>query len=338
MIRREDDHRVVQSARAFQIRQQAPDLVVALFDQPHVGWHDSVAHVVAAERLADATLHERAINRVRVGPFVFAAHHGFDVIEAVHVVIGRGHDVGPMRFDVADMGAPVACCLVHKFNRLRGQPRRFAVLFGDVCRLGGIGHEPTACHVITVRSGIGKIRPRVVATVTLGFKEFVIRASFAVIKSVRSLRPKPVIATPDIKPAFRLSRADNAVRRQPQPRHTCRVCVHVGLADQPAAHVNIAQVIAQSGFADAQGVAVPLRAVAADIAPCIGRHARGAAHGRLGVGIAEPYAHRRNTVDIRGLQRRVSGTAQIIEPQLIKHDIKDVHVANLRRQRPRSVG
>ena len=69
-----------------------------------------------------------------------------------------------------------------------------------------------------------------------------------------------------------------------------------------------------------------------DVAARIETHARWAANGRLTVGVRKPNAARRQFVDVRSTYRRVAGAAQVIEPELVTHDEKDVlsrHVGSL---------
>ena len=87
----------------------------------------------------------------------------------------------------------------------------------------------------------------------------------------------------------------------------------------------LAQVVAQGHLADPQRKAVPLRAVARDVAPGVEAHPARPADRRLHVGVGEPHAHRRHAVEIGRVQMRMAGAAQIVEPQLVIHDEQDVH-------------
>ena len=94
----------------------------------------------------------------------------------IHIVIGRWHDIGPMRFDITDMGHPRRLSIprLHEFDRLAGQPRRFAMLFGNIGRFIGIFEDPTAGNLFAIHASIGKISPWVLRLVALGFEIFII--------------------------------------------------------------------------------------------------------------------------------------------------------------------
>ena len=50
MIRGQHDHRVFHAIGLFQIVQQAPKLIIALLDQPHIGWDHLLAHLITLKR------------------------------------------------------------------------------------------------------------------------------------------------------------------------------------------------------------------------------------------------------------------------------------------------
>ena len=66
------------------------------------------------------------------------ARGGGHVVGAEHVVIGGGHDIGPMRLDVADVRAPGAGGLVDESGSPRRSARGFAVFFADVGGFVGV--------------------------------------------------------------------------------------------------------------------------------------------------------------------------------------------------------
>ena len=117
----------------------------------------------------------------------------------------------------------------------------------------------------------------------------------------------------------------------PSSLHAFEIGRHVGLADQHIAHADLLEVIAQRRLADAQRPAVPVRAVRAHVAAGVEAHARGAADRRLHVGAREAHAARRQRVDVRRLQRRMPGAAEIVVAQLVAHDEEDIFVRGMVR-------
>ena len=106
MVRTEDNHRVVEKIAFLEKRHQVPDLVVDLLDQPHIGGEYMFADSVARKNLGDAHFHEGVIDRMWVLTLTLMAHRRDQVILAIHVVIGRRRDIGPMRLDIGKMAAP----------------------------------------------------------------------------------------------------------------------------------------------------------------------------------------------------------------------------------------
>ena len=47
MIRRKHDHRIVEQSFGLEEGHQQTHLIINLFDQPHVGWQNMVAHTIA---------------------------------------------------------------------------------------------------------------------------------------------------------------------------------------------------------------------------------------------------------------------------------------------------
>ena len=92
--------------RSSQKAEQHAHLVVDLLDQPHVDGNHLLAHLVARERLADALIHERAIDGMRIARSSSERTTGSTSLGAVHGVVGRRRDVGPVRLDVGEVQAP----------------------------------------------------------------------------------------------------------------------------------------------------------------------------------------------------------------------------------------
>ena len=125
---------------------------------------------------------------------------------------------------------------------------------------------------------------------------------------------QPVIPYPRVEPAFGLAHPDDAVLWNAKPRHAFLVSLHMRLAEKPAGHAILPQMIAKRGLADADGKLVPAGSMACHIAARIGRHAAGPADRRLDIGVGKADTARGHPVKIGGVQGLVPGTAQIIEP------------------------
>ena len=119
VIGSEDDHRVVQLICLFEVIEKPPQLIIALFDQAHVGGDNFFTHVVALKGSRDFVLHIRTVDRVWIIAFNVRTGRGRHIIESEHVVIRGRDDIGPMRFDIADMRAPWSLCLIYEFDRFR---------------------------------------------------------------------------------------------------------------------------------------------------------------------------------------------------------------------------
>ena len=145
-----------------------------------------------------------------------------------------------------------------------------------------------------------------------------------------------VVALIGLEAALADMHADDGIRRDAERLQSFEIGRHVGLADQHVAHADVFQVIAQGRLADAQWPAVPVRAVRAHVAAGVETHPRRAADRRLHIGVGEAHAALRHRIDVRGLQRGVAGTAQIIIAKLVAHDPEDVfrtrHARMLRYQ------
>jgi hypothetical protein len=96
------------------------------------------------------------------------------------------------------------------------------------------------------------------------------------------------------------------------------------LAEEPAGHAVLPQMIAKRDLANADRKLVPAGPVACHIAAAIGRHAAGPADRRLDIGVGEADPARGHLVKIGGVQGLVSGAAQIVEPKLVIHNEEDV--------------
>ena len=69
---------------------------------------------------------------------------------------------------------------------------------------------------------------------------------------------------------------------------------------------------------------VPAGTMAGHIPASVGRHPAGTADRRLHIGIGEFHTPLCHPVEIGGVERFVPGAAQIVEPQLVIHDEKNV--------------
>ena len=165
VVRGQHDHRVTHPARRLKMIQQNSQLIVALLDQTHVGRDHLLAYVVALKRRRDAVGHIGAEDRVRHVTLNLVARWGRDVVGPVHIVIRRWHDIGPMRFDIADVSAPRRFGLVDKLDGSLRQPGGLAVFLADVGGLVGIVEHP-ARRLVTIRVNprVGEVGPGVFRT------------------------------------------------------------------------------------------------------------------------------------------------------------------------------
>ena len=159
-----------------------------------------------------------------------------------------------------------------------------------------------------------------------------------VIKPVRPLGPEAIVANPDVKAAFGLACANHAVGAEAKAGHALAVGIHMRFANEPAAHARLAQVIPHCPFAHPQRRVVPLRPVAGHIAPGVAAHPCGTADGRLHIGVGEPHATFCQLVDMGRFQMRMTGAAQVVEPQLVEHDKEDIHSAGPTGVSPKRIG
>ncbi len=327
MIGGHHDHRVVHPPGLFQPVEQYAHLIVALLDQAHVGFQHLFADVIARERPADRCHHETLEDGVSVVEFLLAPDCGKEVVRPVHVVIRRRHDIGPMRLDIGQVAAPgLIAFFFDEFHCAPGQVGRFAVLFGDVGRFVRVLQEPSGQNIaVVVDPGIGIVVPGIVAVIAFAAEIFVVLERTArIVETFRTFRTHAVVALVDVEAAFGDAGADGAVGFQAEAAHAFRIRGHVGLADQPATHAVVTQIVAHGPLADFQRHHVPGRAMAVHVAAGVGGHARRAAQRRLDIGTVEPNAPLRQPVDIRCLQMRMTITTQIIPAQLVEHDEQNV--------------
>ena len=325
MVRGQHDHRVICLSGGVQVIQDASQMIVALLDQPHIGGNHLLTHLILLEGCGDLVVHERVKHGLRIFAFRVGSHRRRHIVRPEHVVIGRGHDVRPVRFDIADMRAPRPLGLIHEAQGFTGQPRGLTVFLADIGGFIGIVEHPAAGDLAILDARIGIYGPRVFSRVTLRLQVRVVGRVLFVIEPVWPLGPQPVVTDPDVKAAFGLTCADDAVGRDAKAFHALGVHLHMRLAQKPAVHSGLAQVIAHCVFAHAQREAVPLRAVGRGIAPGIGAHPAGATDRRLHITVGKPHAARRHAIKVWRLQRRMAGAAEVIEPKLIIHDEKNVH-------------
>ena len=274
VVRGQHDHGVLQPAGLVEMVEQHAELVVALLDQPHVGGDHLVAHLVALEGAGDPVLHVGAEDGMRVVALGLVTQGLGHVVGAEHVVIGGGDDVGPVRLDVADMGAPALGGLVDEGDGLAGEPGGLAVLLADVGGLVGIAEHPARGDVAGVADpGIGEIRPGVGRGIALRLEVLVIGRAVLIVKAVGPLGPETVVAHPGIEAAFGLAHPDEAVGVDAEAGHARAVGAHVGLADEVAVGAERAQVVAEGHLADPEGKAVPLGPVRSSVAAGVEAHA-----------------------------------------------------------------
>ena len=147
------------------IGEQLAELIVELLDQAHVGRDHALAHFVAREGAADARLLISGVDRMIGLALGFRAHRRQDVLLAVHVVIGRRHDIGPVRLDVGEMAQPgLVAGLVHEVHRPLRHVGRLGMLVGHARRQVAVAHEPAGedFAVVAFRR-VGPFLPRIAA-------------------------------------------------------------------------------------------------------------------------------------------------------------------------------
>ena len=226
--------------------QKTAKLMVTLLDQPHICGNNLLAHLFFLESQRYLIALIGAKDGMRILQFNLMAGRRRDMARVKHIVVGRGHNIRPMRLDIAHMGEPrlLTVHLVNEFQCFRGQPRSFAVLLHNIRRFIGIFKDPAAGDILAIHPRIGKISPWIFGLIALGVQVCVIGRAFLVIKAIRPMPPETIVANPCVKSTFRLSCPNDAIDTEPQPFHSNHICLHMGLADQPATHARVAQVIA----------------------------------------------------------------------------------------------
>jgi hypothetical protein len=244
------------------------------------------------------------------------------MLRTIDGVIRRRREIGPVRLDVGQMHQPrLVAGLAHEFHRAIGDVGRFRMLFLHARRQARVAHVP-ARHQLAVRRlrTVGIFVPGIVTHVSMRMKVSVIGQ----IGRHELIGMLAVVALPRLETAFGHEQPDIGLARQAEPRHAIDVAAKMRLARNGDAYAMRLQVIAERHLPDRQRDEVPRRAMREHRAPRIERGARGPAHGRLHEGFVEPYAKRRETVDVRCLQMRMSRAGQVIPAQLVAHDEQDI--------------
>ena len=185
--------------------------------------------------------------------------------------------------------------------------------------LVGVHQQPAVLQApVLGRAGIGPVLPRI------GGLKAMLAQIIVVGRSRPAGRMQAVVALIGLESAFRDMHADDRVRWNAEILQPFQVGRHMRLADQHVADADLLQVIAERRFADAQRPAVPVRAVRAHVAAGIERHPRRAADRRLHIGVREQHAAPGHRVDVRRLQDRVPGAAEIVVAKLVAHDPEHV--------------
>ena len=272
----------------------------------------------------------RRDHRVWMGALGIRPHRRDDLVMAVHVVIGRRHDIGPVRLDIGQVQQERFITLFfHEFNRPAGHVGRFGILFPDAGGQMVIAEIPARQDFAVGAFGrIGPVMPRIVAVIALRFQVPVI----GVVRIDQLVGPQPVIAFHRLQPAFGGEHAELGELVDTEPRHAFGVGLHMGFADERAAQALGADEITDIALADRERHAVPGRPVAVDVAPGQVGHARRPAERRLHEGTGEVHALRGKPVDMRRFQMRVSVAGQVIPAQLVAHDEENIFCcAHIRR-------
>ena len=259
---------------------------------------------------------------MRVGAFLLRADRRLHVGGAVHAGVGLRRDIGPVRLDVGQMQAPWPSVVLGFRDELHRAPRhvgRLGMLVRYARGLVGMHQQPAVLQApVLGRAGIGPVLPRV-------WRVVAVLAQIIVVGRARPPgRMQAVVALIGLEAAFRHMHADDGVLRNAEILQALQVGRHMRLADQHVADADLLQVIAERRFADAQRPAVPVRAVRAHVAAGIERHPRRAADRRLHIGVGEQHAAFGHRVDVRRLQGRVAGAAEIVVAKLVAHDPEHV--------------
>ena len=184
-----------------------------------------------------------------------------------------------------------------------------------------IAEQPAARHLaVLIKAGIGVCMPRIIPLIALLAEIYIIGE----VGIGAAIGMQAVVALPRLEPAFSGAGPLDRLAAEAEAFHPLLIRRHMGLADQPGGHAEIAHMIAEGLFPDAERDAVIGRAMGLHIAPRIERHARRAADRRLTIGMGKDGAVIGERVDMRGVDRRMTGAAEIVRAQLVTHDEKDI--------------
>ena len=311
-------------------------MVVDFLHQTHIGGDDRAPDLVAGEVPAVFMGHEGGVDGVRVPALVLMPVGGDDGIGTVEAVIGRGRDIGPVRLDVGKMEAPgLFALLADKVHRPPSHVGGLGMLGLHARRQRGISEIPAGKLLAARPLGrVGVVVPGVGAVIAA-------LPQPAVVGEVRvggHVGMQPVVPLVRLETALRQQYAGVARRVDAEPLHALPVGGHMRLADQGRAQPERAQPVAEREFAHRQRDIVPGGAVAEHVAPGIERHARRPADRRLAIGAGEARSLRRESVQMRRLQRRMPVAGQIIPAQLVRHDKQDIANARHCGLAPRRYG
>ena len=191
------------------------------------------ADAVTVEDLREAMLVIGLQQGVRVVALVIAAFDRDDVLGAIHVVIRRRHNVGPMRFDIGQVQAPgLVSGSVDEFHGACGRVGRFRVLFRNAGRLVGVFQKPTRQNLAVVSfARVGPLLPRVGTAVLQAAQIVIVMAGFTIAGRMKSVEP-----VPGFEAAFRLQDADGRTWVDPEPLEAFGIGCHMRLAAQRCTH------------------------------------------------------------------------------------------------------
>ena len=178
MIRGKGNDRVLAEPFCLHPRKQPPQMVVKLLDQAHIGRDNVLPHMVSRKTLANAgsmiCAHQRMV-RLALG---FGPDGWDDVPFVVHLVIGRRHDVWPVRLDVGQVAHPrtaILARLTHEIHCAIGHISRLGVFFWNVRRKSRVLQKPGREQLaIRIQPGIREILPRVIRRIAMGHQIVVI--------------------------------------------------------------------------------------------------------------------------------------------------------------------
>ncbi|MCY1526789.1 hypothetical protein D9M68_618290 [compost metagenome] len=310
VIAGEDDHGGVHEALRFKKGEQDAQLVVDLLDQAHVSGHHRIPDAVPRERARDAVVHHGRVDGMGILAFRVRTDHRQGVFRPVHAGVGLGDDVGPMWLDVGKVQAPRLVAGVA--DEIHGAARDVGGLGMLVRHARGpirIFEEPAGTYrAVVFDGGVCPGFPRVIAIETLLAQVGVIGG----VGIMAGVGVDAVVALVGIEAAFGDTHSDLRGRVDTQPRHTGKVGAHMGFPDQDRTHAQRPQMVADRHLPGLERHEVPACPVRVHVAAGVVAHARWAADGGLDIGPVEDHAARGQAVDIRGLERRMSETGQMI--------------------------